>query len=221
MTSRRLFLRAASGLLLGGGVVRAQNPFVAEDAPSNPFVAEDVSAAPKKKRRNGEIDFYTRASCPPCSRWERDVRPAVEKVGWKVNKIQTTTLPTPTFHIWDSGVRYDHVGFMSIQDMWKLLPRRTKEEIEETLKPGHLTPPSTARARWSWSGDLASHLRGWPHFMDTSGWTLGQMKYAHDYHHDIIGPVRNGRLSRPWKPSIWSERSTAVNTYCPTGMRSA
>lgn len=63
------------------------------------------------------------------------------------------------------------------------------------------------RARWTWPGNLRTHLQGPPHYMNTSGMTFSRMVQVHDSHHDRIGPVRfvGGR-------AVMASRNTAMAT---------
>ena len=133
------------------------------------------------------IEFYTGDNCRYCEAW-KPLIPKLESKGWDVQEIEADGGPVPRFVVWVDGEEYHHTGYMSFDDMGRLL--------------GHERPVSSDdyKPRWTWPGDLRTHLEGAPHNLDTTGMTQDDMERWHDDQHDI-GPVTSSRSAQ----------------YCPDG----
>lgn len=136
------------------------------------------------------IVMISQASCPPCDRWWAGKDRWVS-VGWQVAKvdISTTTVDrTPTFRIFHRGAWLD-------ESPTTLTPEIARQLTGAKLASNVVVKQTSNYApRWSYPGELRSHVADWPHNIDPSGMSQDAIEVYHDQWHDQNGSVSAAQL---------------------------
>jgi hypothetical protein len=73
-----------------------------------------------KETLDPEIVMFSRAGCPPCELWWALHRPAWEKKGWPVKKVEYSgPTPTPFFDVCDGEKRFRVDGMLTAESYKK------------------------------------------------------------------------------------------------------
>jgi len=65
------------------------------------------------------INMKSRDSCRWCIKWNKEVRPEIEKMGFVINTINSNG-SVPQFEIMKNDKKYKHVGFMSLDKFMEI-----------------------------------------------------------------------------------------------------
>lgn len=89
-------------------------------------LAETLSQADKAARqikRDGTIVLYSSSGCAACENWKRSIyRPILKPLGWELEELQASGIPTPAFEIKAYGKRSAmFVGWLTGERLSRLL----------------------------------------------------------------------------------------------------
>lgn len=176
------------------------------DEPSPP--ASNVDPVTGVEPVGPTIVMVSLPGCTPCKRWW-DQRESWKDVGWRVERKYEhdgSVKEFPTFRIYHKNEWHQHVGYLTPAGARGLLGiERQENKAAESLAHGRYDGTS----RWTYPGDIASHLMGENHRLSRSQ-LIGKSK-------DELEAIHSAEHERRRRPANTYQRPISSGSPCPGG----